>query len=417
MVVIFPIAALLLGLFILLVGNGLLSILLGLRAAEVFGESVTGIVMGGFFLGFVAGSFLVPPLIRAVGHIRVFAAAAALASVAAVTHGVFLDPWMWGLLRLISGACLVGIYMVVESWLNAQAASDQRGRVFGIYMIVTLTALGFGLLLGPLAGDPAHLEPFVLASVLFTLGLIPVAATPMPQPPPTPALATGFRHLFTASPTGFLGAVVSGVVNGILWGLGPAFWRGLGLSEAEAALYMALVIAGGVFLQWPIGHLSDGGDRRRVLTAVCVAAAAAALLTPAAAQISRTLLAVCAFVYGGLMLTVYSLSVAHVNDRVTQGEILEAARTLLLLYGIGAALGPMLAGPFMELFGPPALPVLSAVALVSLSVVAVQQILTKAPVAAEDQVLFVPLARTSQAAIEMLPEVSGATNEDTPRDP
>jgi MFS family permease len=409
--VIYPVTALLLGLAILLVGNGMLAILLGLVAGEVFGGALAGIVMGGYFVGWVAGSYCIPAIIRSVGHIRTFAALAALASVVAAAHGALVDPLAWWLLRLLSGGCLVGIYLVVESWLNEQTHNTLRGRVFGVYMTITLVALGTGLLLGPLVASPSSLAPFVLASVLFTLGLIPVAVTPMVQPQPPPVLSTGVRRLFAASPTGFLGASISGIVNGILWGLGPAYWRGIGLSEVETALFMALVIAGGASLQWPIGHLSDGRDRRPVLAAVCVAAAAAALATLGAPLIPRPLLAVCAFGYGGFMLTIYSLSVAHVNDRVGPSGMLEAVRTLLLLYGIGAALGPMAAGFFLEHFGPAALPVFSACVLAILAAAIVKEIATKPVALAELQAHFVPLTRTSQASMEMLQDATQASPE------
>jgi len=400
----FPLSALFLGLGTLLIGNGLLSLLLSLKAGQAFGETVTGIVMGGYFLGFVAGSFLVPRIVRSVGYIRTFAALAALASVVAVAHGVVLDPAAWLVFRVLSGICLAGIYLVVESWINAQSSNAQRGRVFALYMTVTLAALGLGLLLGPLAGSSASVEPFVLASVLFTLGLIPVAVTPMPQPEPPAVPVSRPGRLFAVSPTGFFGAAIAGLVNGVLWGLGPVFWRGLGLTEAEAGQFMALVIAGGVVLQWPIGHFSDGRDRRWVLGGVCLAAAAAALLTLIAIELSRVWLAACAFAYGGFMLTVYSLSVAHVNDRASPTEVVEAARTLLLLYGVGAAIGPMLAGVLLESFGPTTLPVFSAVLLLSLAGVALQQVLTKDRVAFEEQVTFVPLTRTSPVALDVLPE-------------
>jgi MFS family permease len=412
--VLLPIWALLSGLAILLIGNGLQAVLLGLRAGESFGESVTGIVMGGYFVGFVAGSFIIPALIRAVGYIRTFAAMAAVGSVTAVAYGKFVDPWVWFGLRVMSGLALVGIYMVVESWLNIQSASTNRGRVFGVYMIVTLLALAIGLLIAPLAGSSAQLEPYVLVSVLFTLGLIPVAVTTMPQPQSIVVPETGFRHLFIVSPVGFLGALLAGVVNGILWGLGPVFWRGLGLSEAEAAVYMALIIVGGTLLQWPIGRWSDGRDRRRVLAVVSLAAAGAVLLFDWAAA-SRPLLAACALAYGGLMLTLYSLSVAHVNDRVPPAEVLESTRTLLLLYGVGAAVGPVAAGPAMEFFGVSAFALLCASVLVSLALVAIREVLAKKPVAPEEQVAFVPLARTSQVAVEMLPDAEGIAD-DMPKD-
>ncbi|MEJ2622852.1 MAG: MFS transporter [Candidatus Thiodiazotropha sp.] len=404
---IFPIITLLLGIGILLVGNGMLAVLIGLVAGQAFSETVTGIVMSGYFVGFVGGSFIIPPLIRSVGYIRTFAGMAALASVATVAYGAFQDPVIWWLLRVISGICLVGIYIVVESWLNEQVPSKFRGRIFAIYMMVNMIALGLGMGSGPLFGNLDTFTPYVIASVLFTLGLVPVAFTPMPQPQSIPTPSPGFKHLYSASPTGFIGAVFSGVLNGILWGLGPIFWLRLGLSEAESATFMALVIGGGALLQWPIGHLSDGHDRRKIIIAVCLAAAMAALLISTTATISRLALAVCAFLYGGLMLTLYSVSVAHVNDRVEPGQILEAARTLLLLYGFGAMAGPAFSGPFMEYFGPSALPVISAAALIVLAGVAFQQILTIPSAQPSEQLHFVPMTRTSQAAVEMLPEAAG----------
>ncbi len=405
--VLLPIWALLSGLGILLIGNGVLAIMLGLRADESFGESITGIVMSAYFIGFVVGSIIIPSLIRAVGYIRTFTAMAALGSVASVAYGKFVDPTVWFGLRIVSGISLVGVYMVVESWLNIQSSTTNRGRVFGAYMIVTLLALAAGLVVAPLAGNSDQLEPYVLASVLFTLGLIPVAVANMPHPQSIAAPAAGFRRLLRVSPTGFAGALGAGVVNGILWGLGPSFWRGLGLSEAESAVFMALVIVGGALLQWPIGNWSDGHDRRRVLAAVSVAAAGMVLLSGSAAAVSRLVLALCALTYGGLMLSLYSLSVAHVNDRVSASEILESTRSLLLLYGIGAAIGPIVAGPVMELYGAAAFAVVCASVLMLLALVAVQQVFLRKPVAPEEQVVFVPLARTSQVAVEMLPDVEG----------
>lgn len=403
---IYPISPLLLGLAILLVGNGMLAILLGLKSVASFGEAVTGFVMGGYFVGYVAGYFIIPRLLQAVGHIRTFAATAAMAAVATVAHGAFVDPFLWLLLRLISGVCLVGIYMVVESWLNAQTPNTHRGQVFSIYMVITLTALGIGLFAAPLAGDSGRLEPYVLASVLFSLGLVPVAVTPMPQPHAVAPPPTGFRRLIRASATGFAGALIAGVVNGILWALGPAFWRGLGLSEGESALFMALVIAGGVLLQWPIGRFSDHRDRRKVLAGVCLLAALVALSTLVAVDLSLWLLGCCALAYGGLMFTIYGLCVAHVNDRVAPEEILESTRALLLLYGIGAALGPMTLGPVMQVYGAPALALCCAAMLLLLAAVSMEQIWVRKAVEPEEQAVFVALTRTSQAVLDMLPDAA-----------
>lgn len=402
-----PIASLLSGLGILLTGNGLSSILLGLTASSSFGEAATGIIMGGYFVGFVAGTVAVPRIIRAVGYIRTFASLAALASVAAVAHGVLIDPIAWWFLRVLSGACMAGVYMVVESWINQQTPNTHRGRVFGVYTIVSLVALGLGLALLPLVGGSGGLEPYVLASALFTLGLVPVAITPVPQPHAAISTTTDLWRLIHASPTGFAGAIVAGIVSGLLWGLGPTFWHGLGLSEAEASWYMGLMIGGGALLQWPIGHLSDGRDRRMVIGIVCAMGVAAAVFMLEAVDYGRDLLALCALVYGGLMFTVYSLSAAHVNDRVQPTDILESTRTLLLLFGCGAAFGPMIGGPIMQQFGVTAWPLLSAAFLAVLAIITVIQMWTTARVPSPDQVVFVALPRTSPVALEMLPDAAG----------
>lgn len=413
--VIVPISALFAGIFTVLLGNGLLALIVGARASAEFGDTTTGIVMSGYFIGFIFGSLTAPWFIRAVGYIRIFAGMAALASVTAIGYGVIVNAPAWWLLRFVSGACLAGIYLVVESWLNEQTVHGERGRVFGLYMMLTMFALGVGLALGAVAGDVNALEPFVLASVFFTLGLIPVAITPMPQPHPAPMPSFVFRHMFSQSPTGFTGAAVAGVANGILWGLGPAYWKGIGLSTDETAVFMALVIIGGALFQWPLGHFSDGRDRRVWLMFISLAAAIAALLTLSADSLSRTALGIFAAAYGATMLAVYSLSVAHVHDRVASENVLAAARTLLLLYGLGAALGPLLAGVLLDLYGPPALPMISAAVLLFLAGLAAIRSRVRAPVDPGDRTVFVPLTRTSVAALEMFAEAADPPPDDRSR--
>lgn len=402
-----PVSSLLLGISIALVGNGLLSISLVLRAdlAE-FGEAVTGFVMSGYFLGFVGGSFLCPGLIRRVGHIRSFATFAALGSASTLAYALLVDPWAWWLLRVVTGLALVGIYMVTESWLNARSPNDQRGRVFAAYMTVTLLALALGLYLASVAGEPGRMEPFVWSALFLTLGLVPVTLTRIAEPAPVSTPSPVFARLFRTAPFGTAGTLVAGVVNGTFWGLGPLFWDALGLSADHTAWFMALVIVGGGLLQAPVGHLSDRLDRRTVLVAVAVAGALVALATIPAAELSPWALAACAVAYGGAMLGIYSIAVAHVNDQLSAEEVLDATGTLLLLYGLGAAAGPLLAGPLMEAFGPLALALFSAAALGALGVLGVVRLLVGPPLPVEEQAPFVPMARTSQAALEMYPPAS-----------
>ncbi len=400
-----PILALLLGIGVLLMGNGLLGTLLGVRAAlESFPDAVIGPVMSVYFLGFVVGTFLCPPVIRRVGHIRAFAAMAGLAAASAFGHTLYVNPWYWALLRAVTGVCQVGLYMVVESWLNERAPKESRGRVFAVYVAVILAAGALGQLLVLVDGTAGALG-FGLAAVLFSLGLVPVALTDLAEPEPVTTPRVGLGGLVRTSPLGVVGTLVSGLANSAFWGMGAVFAQRVGMSTAEIAGFMAVTIFGGAVFQWPVGYLSDRFERRAVLTGVCIAGAGAALATWVAVGISHGALLGCAFVYGGLVFSVYSLSVAHLNDRLAPGEVLEATQGLLLVYGVGATVGPIVAGLLMGGFGPGSLLLYFAAAYGLLGLFALRRAWVRPPVPAEDQRPFVPLARMSPVGLELRQEL------------
>lgn len=406
------------GLGILLVGTGLLGTLLGLRAQqELFSNTAIGAIMTAYYFGYVVGTFIVPVMIRSVGHIRTFSALAAIASTAVVCHGLFIDPYIWFGLRFLSGIAILGIYMVVESWLNEQAAQAIRGQVFAIYMMVNLGCLALGQYL-ILAGDISTLNLFAIASMLFTLGLVPIASTRVhpPEPqinPPSKSLPMLLRMSRLAT----VGAFMSGIVNSAFWGLGAVFATRIGLSETDTAIYMSITIAGGAILQWPIGRWSDRHGRRGVLTLVSFIAAILAILLVFSTHLSTTFLFVNTFLYGGMMFSIYSLSVTYMNDRLTSPEeILEATRGLLLVYGAGAVTGPILGGVLMDNFGPGTAPGYSAIILLVLSATGLSRILYKKAIPIEEQGTFVPIVRTTPVMLEMNPQTEpelGETNEDT----
>jgi MFS family permease len=407
---------LLLGLGTLLVGTGLLGTLLGLRAKlEDFSNTAIGTIMTAYYLGYVIGTFVVPVLIRRVGHIRAFAAMAAIGSAAVLCHGLVVHPVAWFALRAVTGVAVLGVYMIVESWLNEQAPQVIRGQVFATYMMVSLISLALGQYL-ILVGDIGTLTLFAVAAMLFTLGLVPIAATrvhaPQPQLHP-PAL--DFRHLLQLSPLATLGAFMAGIVNSAFWGLGAVFSQRIGLSEAGTALFMSATILGGALLQWPIGRWSDHRGRRGVLTLVSFAAMAVALLMLLVMRHSLAALIACAFLYGGLMFSIYSLSVAYMNDRLqTPGEVLEATRGLLLVYGIGAITGPILGGPLMDVFGPGTVPAYSAAVLGLLGTIGLARMVWRSPVPLAEQGEFVPMVRTTPMALEMLPQADAQMAMDLP---
>lgn len=395
---------LLAGLGTMLIGVGLLGTLLGIRATLAeFSSFETGVIMAGFYLGYIVGTMFAPGLIRNVGHIRSFTAFAALGSATSLTFGLAVEPWVWLVLRVINGACIIGLYMVVESWLNEQSAGPRRGRIFAAYMTSTLLALGGGQFL-LMAGEISDLTLFAFAAILISLGAIPVAVTRVTEPRVDTAVSVRLIQLVRISPLGTVGAFGAGVVNGAFWGMTPVFGQRLALDEGQIALLMSATILGGALLQWPIGHLSDFIDRRLALVLTAFATSLAACLGLLGPLQSTLGLSLPAFVYGGLMFSLYGLSVAHANDHLEAGQILGATRGLLLVYGIGAVFGPVLGGAAMGGLGPVGLPAVSLVVTAGLGLFGLFRMTKRSAPPVEEQTDFVPLVRTSPVALEMHPD-------------
>lgn len=347
-----PLAALLSGVAMLVLGTGLMFSTIGAQAgAAEFPVLVTGLIMSAYFGGFIYGTRACPRIIRRVGHIRAFAAMASIASTMPILHALWLNPVFWGLLRFVTGLCLVGLYIVVESWLNVVAQSHQRGKVFAAYMAVGGVAMAMGQTL-ILVGDSLGFVPFALASILFSFALLPITLTPLAEPQPTETPRIGLRELFSISPIGVVGAAASGLLSGAFYSLGHVFGQRVGMSEFNTALFMAATILGGAAFQWPVGHLSDSNDRRWVLLWVCVSGAVMATIGFYLAFQAGLALIPLGAVYGGLTFTLYGLCVAHVNDLVDRSRVLHVTGGLLLLHGAGATVGPTLAGGLMDLLGP-----------------------------------------------------------------
>ncbi len=392
------------GLSLLLVGYGLLGTLLGVRATlEAFSNAQTGLVMAGYYAGYIIGTLTGPGIVQRVGHIRTFAAFAALGAASTLSFGLLTDVWSWLLLRVLSGVSMVGLYMVVESWLNEKTPSSIRGRVFAVYMVTTLLALAGGQFL-LLVYDPNSLAPFALATVMIVLAIIPIAITRVAEPAIESYQPLPLWQLFRLSPLGVAGVVTAGVVNGAFWGMTAVFGSRVGMDEAGIALLMSVTIVGGALLQLPLGHFSDRHDRRSVLLWVSFAAAVAAAVAMIMVQQGYPGLNPVAFVYGGLMFSIYSISVAHTNDHLEPGQVLAATQGLLLLYGLGALFGPLVGGWVMDMSGPVGLPLMSALILLLLCLYGLYRMARRAPPPLEEQAEFVPMARTSPVVMEMHPQ-------------
>jgi len=394
------------GLGILLAGVGLLGTLLGVRATIAsFGNLETGFIMAGYYAGYIIGTLIAPRLIRNVGHVRCFSAFAAVAAASSLGFGLLVDPLFWFALRILTGICVVGLYMVVESWLNEQSSGPSRGRIFSVYMMSTLVALGIGQFL-LLVGDNTELTLFALSAILISLGVVPIAITRVTEPRIELLLPAKLSELIHISPLGMIGALSAGIVNGAFWGMAPVFGQRLHLGDDGIAFLMSATILGGVMLQWPIGHLSDRLDRRSVLILTSFATAAAAVLITYIVVLGYPGLILTSFLYGGLMFALYSISVAHTNDHLMPGQVLAATQGLLLVFGIGALCGPVLGGIAMASLGPPGLPAMSAITTVALALFGVFRVTRKAAPAIDEQAEFVPLARTSPVVLEMHPEAN-----------
>lgn len=398
----YSVSSILLGAAILIAGSGLFGTLLGVRAGqEGFADVVIGLIMSAYFIGFFIGTYVCPAIVRRVGHIRAFTMFAAIASATAILHALVVGPWVWAALRVVNGVCLVGFFMVTESWLNSVATNERRGQVFSAYVAITLGALALGQILIATA-DPAGFALFGVVSILFSLALVPVAFTRIEQPQPVAVPHLGLRHLYEAAPAAVIGAFASGLAGSALWGMAPVFVQRIGLDTGAVAGFMSAAVIGGAVLQWPIGRVSDRRDRRYVLAAICAVAAALALAALAATHWSVAALMVSVFFYGGVAFSIYPVSVAFLNDRLAREHALASSSGLLLVYGVGAAIGPTLAGSGMEIFGPRTLFVYFAVVLAPVAAFSYYRT-RKAPEARDaPRGHFVAMMRTSAEAMEMM---------------
>jgi len=390
---------------ILLLGSGLLGTLVALRAgAESFSQPMIGLIMSGFFMGYVIGSYLCPHVIRNFGHIRSFSVFAAMGCVSVILHGLIIDPTIWLILRIITGICMLGMYLVIESWINSVATSKTRGRVFSIYMAINLLSLGCGQYL-LLVYDIKSLAPFALIALFFSLALVPIALTRITQPAQVETGRLGIKHLYTTSPLASYGALLSGIVNGAFWGMGPVYALNAGFDVSGIALFMSGVVFGGSLLQWPLGHLSDQHDRRLVILAVSVMASIAAIAVFYLINSHQALGLLAAFIFGGCAFSIYSLSMAHANDQIKPEDILETSRGLLLLSGIGATIGPLSAGLLMGWLGAHTLMLYFSALMLLLACFALMRRFIGSPISTAEQGDFVIMVRSSPAMLELDPRV------------
>jgi MFS family permease len=344
--------ALFFGFAIISLAHGLQGTLIGVRAVlEGFSFISTGFIIAGYYVGYLSGSIIIPILLKRVGHIRVFAALASLASIAILLHSVFLESYMWFFIRILSGISLAGIYVIMESWLNDKSTNETRGKILSIYMIVTFSFLGMGQLLLNLS-DPAQVDLFILISILLSFALLPILLTNTEAPNTNDPKNISIKELYIISPFGFVGAFFTGLAHSAILGYGAVFAAAKGLGLFEISIFMLIVSSFGALFQWPIGHISDKIDRRVVLIGVTFIASGLSLFIVVSSYISLLIFFIILAIYAGMSLPMYSLTIAHTNDFLQQNEIVGASAAISILVGIGSICGPIIASFFMSIIGP-----------------------------------------------------------------
>ena len=351
--------ALFLGMGLIMMAHGFQGSLLGVRAvAENFSLAATGFMMSGYFVGYFMGARTIPNVISGVGHIRVFAAFASIASLGILIHSIFINPFTWFVLRIINGFCMVCLFTVAESWLNDRSSNKNRGKVLSIYMIILYGALGIGMFFLNFS-KPENFEPFILISVIMSSALIPILLTKRKPPNFKKLKSMSLKELYESSPLGMVGAVFYGTTQSALFTILAVYAASMNFSIFEISLVTFLLSISGAISQYPIGNLSDRYDRRLVIIYSTFAAALFALFAIFSSStmhlpgdlgnkfwfyIFLTLFAFCS-------LPMFSLILAHTNDFITKDKFVAAGAGLQFAFGIGAISGPFLCSLFMNVVG------------------------------------------------------------------
>jgi len=357
--------ALFTGFAILITAHGFQGNLVQVRSViENFGFITTGIIMSGYFVGYFVGANMIPNLVSKVGHIRVFAAFASMASLSILIHAVFVDPIVWTLARFLTGFSLIGVYIVVESWLNDRATNRNRGGVLSIYMFITFTGLAVGTLLLNF-NQPQEYEPFILISLLFSIALVPILLTKRAAPKFKKIGFIKIKQLYKISPLGTFSMLCTGLIHSAIFGYGAVYATSLNFTIFEISLFLFLVTIAGAIFQFPIGYYSDMKDRRIILIGCTFLSAIFCMFAifssgtalenmylASSIGMDKIMFLIFVTIYAGFALPMFTLNLAYVNDFIDKERFVAAGAGLQIIFGIGAMGGPILCSIFMDTLGP-----------------------------------------------------------------
>jgi MFS family permease len=368
-----------------MLGDGLQGTLLAVRAdLEGFSATLTGLVMSTFYIGFLIGSIMTPRITIKVGHIRVFAAYAAISSTAILIQSLAVTVPLWIAMRLISGFCFAGLYIVAESWLNDRATNETRGKLLSLYMVVTYIGIGAGQLLLNLA-NPLEFQLFILISILISVAVVPLLLSAGSPPTFHDSVRISLFELFRLTPLGIVSMFAVGLVTATFFALGPVYAQRIGLNIRDTSYFMTAAVIGTVLLQGPIGALSDRFDRRKVLTIVTILTSVTALICIPAEQVSIPVLFLAIALFGGLAFPLYSVCIAYTNDHLKPNQMIAASGALVLVSGLGAIAGPILVAMIMDTYGNQAMFWSIAAVHALTGVFAIYRMIRSAPVPLDKQ--------------------------------
>ncbi len=393
---------------ILLAGNGIQGTLITLRAnLEGFDPTLIGLMGAAYFAGFALSCISAPKMIRHVGHIRVFAALAAIASATTLVLVLVVDSYVWMAVRFATGFCFAGLFTVMESWLAASSKNTDRGKILSIYRIVDMTANAGAQFLLPIFGAMGF-ELFAIIAILFAVSLVPISLGDRSSPKPPEAFSFDLRAVWRISPLACAGCLTLGLTNSAFRLIGPLYADTMGLDTAGVALFLSAGIVGGAALQFPLGYLSDRFDRRMMIIAATLGAMLAGLLLSATQPGNPVMIYAGSFLFGAFALPLYSLSIAHANDQAEPGQYVLVAAGMIFFFAIGATFGPLIASLVLDKFGAPAFFTYTSVVHGSLIVVTLIRMAIRPDVVDKGRSSFTYLLNSSPVFVRMAAKKNGS---------
>ncbi len=352
--------ALFTGMGLIMLAHGYQSSLLGVRAvAEEFSLTATGFMLSGYFVGYFIGAKTIPHFILRVGHIRVFAAFASIASIVVLLHSIIINPFSWFILRVITGISMVSLYTIAESWLNDRSNNKNRGSVLSIYMIVLYGSMALGMFFLNFS-SPVKFEPFILVSLFMSISLIPILLTKRKAPTFKKITGMSLKELYEISPLGMVGSLLYGTTQSALFSLLAVYAASMNFSIFEISIVTFLLAISGAVAQWPIGMLSDTFDRRLVIIystfgaaffGLCAILAGGQMYLPGELATTKKWFYVCIILFSFCSLPMFAIIFAHTNDFISKEKFVAAGAGLQFAFGLGAMSGPFLCSIFMDIVG------------------------------------------------------------------